>query len=182
MSRIPVYLRTYLNVLKRWMLRRVRQTNLLSTSTGMSCTTEEGDLWLLSKAANQADEALGLFSGVFAAYYRRFKYIVLIIDACRVPPNNLQFANMAGGSIFPNASTDGDAKAVDRFFAATLRDPALEVDLQSVLCSTYTLQLIEFLRGMQPTLLEMTHAPDALPKVVCPRPFARLSRLRFEHV
>jgi len=129
-----------------------------------------GDLWLLSKAPNQATEAVNLYSSVFAAYYRSFKHVVLITDACRVPPTNLKFANVTGGPIFPNADSDGESKAVDQFFAATIGDPALEVDLNGAPCSIYTLQLTEFLRGQDPTLLEMMNAPNLLPKVIRPRP------------
>lgn len=129
-----------------------------------------GDLWLLSKAPNQPTEAVNLYSSVVAAYYRNFKHVVLITDACRVPPTNLKFANVTGGSIFQNTDTDGESKAVDQFFAATIGDPAIEVDIRGVPCSIYTSQLADFLRGMEPTLLEMMHAPDALPKVVRPRP------------
>lgn len=98
-----------------------------------------GDLWLLSKAPNQPAEAVNLYSSVFAAYYRNFKHVVLVTDACRVPPTNLKFSNVTGGPIFPNTDTDGESKAVDQFFAATLGDPALEASstTTSTSCTRY---------------------------------------------
>ncbi len=170
LSGTPVYLKDISECIEKLDSSPRPPDQLVVYFNGHGLHNAGGDLWLLSKAPNQSSEAVNLFSSVFAAYYRNFKHVVLITDACRVPPTNLQFANVVGGSIFPNASTDGDSKAVDQFFAATLGDPALEVDLQNVPCSIYTLQLTEFLRGMEPALLEMMHAPDALPKVVRPRP------------
>jgi|GEM_PF-6914555 len=129
----------------------------------------KGDLWLLSKAPNQPAEAVDMMGSVYAAFMRSFKYVVLIMDACRVPPTDLQFVNVTGGSIFPNTLIEGDRKTVDQFFASTMGDPALEVNLNGVPSSIYTLQLTEFLRGMDPALLESMHAPDEFPKVVRPR-------------
>jgi hypothetical protein len=125
-----------------------------------------GDLWLLSKAPNQAKEAVNLFSCLAGAYYRYFKHVVLIGDACRVHPDDKQFNSVEGASIFQNGTEDGNANSVDIFFASTVGTAALEVDINKEPTSIYTLQLSEFLRGSEPSILETLHPPDVLPKVV----------------
>ncbi len=132
-----------------------------------------GDMWLLSKAPNQSTEAVNVGSSVGAAYYRYFKHVVLISDACRLRPEDKQFNSVQGASIFQNALEEGQANFVDRFFASTVGTPALEVDINNEPSSIYTLQLSEFLRGSEPSILETLRPPDALPKVLRPFPLKK---------
>lgn len=125
-----------------------------------------GDMWLLSRAPNQNTEAVNVGSSVGAAYYRYFKHVVLISDACRLRPEDKQFNSVQGASIFQNAVEEGEANFVDRFFASTVGTPALEVNINNEPSSIYTLQLSEFLRGSEPSILETLRPPDALPKVL----------------
>jgi hypothetical protein len=132
-----------------------------------------GDLWLLSRAPNQSSEAVNVFASVTAAYYRYFKHVVLISDACRVNPEDKQFNSVMGASIFQNAREEGLANSVDVFFASTVGTPALEIDIAKTPTSIYTLQLSEFLRGSEPSILEKLHPPDILPTVVRSAPLKK---------
>jgi hypothetical protein len=127
-----------------------------------------GDIWLLSNALEQAYEAVNVYASVLAAYHGSFNHVVLVTDACRVPPETSQFGGVTGSSIFVNKNFDGPSKLVDQFFAATVGTPALEVLIDGKPCSIYTLQLSEFLRGSKPDLLEALRVHDAFPKVLKP--------------
>src|SRR3954454_2466788 len=77
------------------------------------------EVWLLSGAPNNPNEAISVEASTWAARQSGLINVVLISDACRSIPKGLQNSNVDGGSIFPNLELHkGSPQAeVDRLFA-----------------------------------------------------------------
>jgi hypothetical protein len=132
-----------------------------------------GEFWLLSDAPANPIEAVSLASTEALARNCSFGHVILISDACRVPSNNIQFGYVTGGSLFPNEPPAGQSKPVDQFFAASLGQPALEVDDKGKVFSIYTSQLKRSLSGLETPLLEPQDKTGPTPVVVRAWPLKR---------
>jgi len=85
------------------------------------------EIWLLSGAPDDPDEAIDqIVSGEYARSCG-IRSVVFISDACRSNPPTVQAARVRGSSIFPNRQPGNTDVEVDRFFAAKPGDPALEL-------------------------------------------------------
>jgi hypothetical protein len=86
------------------------------------------ELWLLSDAPDDPDEAINQTSSGDFARFCDVASVVFISDACRSKPLSSQAERVSGLSVFPNPQRYGQIHVkVDRFFAARPGDPALEL-------------------------------------------------------
>jgi hypothetical protein len=76
------------------------------------------EVWLLSGAPNNANEAISVEASVMAARESGLKSVVFISDACRSIPARMQDSRVDGGSIFPNLQLQRRTRPeIDRLFA-----------------------------------------------------------------
>lgn len=121
------------------------------------CGTER---WLLSKALDNAAEAVDLETSALHARQGSVPHVVFISDACRTAAAGIAQQNIVGASIFPVPLGSGTAKAVDRFYACALGDPSHEVsvpvggDARFAFRALYTDALLPLLRGEAPDIVE----------------------------
>jgi hypothetical protein len=76
------------------------------------------EVWLLSGAPNNANEAISVEASVMAARESGLESVVFISDACRSIPARMQDSRVDGGSIFPNLQLKRRTRPeIDRLFA-----------------------------------------------------------------
>lgn len=86
------------------------------------------EMWMLSGAPEDANEAVSLKESIDLARSTTIPHVVFISDACRSVPDSLQVQRVRGNLIFPNRpSTSRRDVAIDRFLAAHAGDPAFEL-------------------------------------------------------
>ncbi len=85
------------------------------------------ELWLLSGAPDDPDDAVNVPGSIWLARNVGIPHVVVISDACRSRPNTSRLSQVQGGVVFPNESPRTPRPAVDVFYAALPGDPALEV-------------------------------------------------------
>ena len=85
------------------------------------------ELWLLSGAPADPDEAVNVQGSIWQARNSGIPHVVVISDACRSLPNTPGLSNIMGGIIFPNQPSQKTRPEVDVFYATLPGDPALEV-------------------------------------------------------
>lgn len=111
------------------------------------------EFWLLSDAAEAANEAVNLEGSVVLARGGRIGHVVFISDACRTPPQGVTLGRITGSDVFPNIISTNTEKAVDIFFATALGAPALEVrdaDSDEVYHAVFSDALLRALNGEVP--------------------------------
>jgi lipocalin len=84
------------------------------------------EVWLLSRALYDPQEAVNVSGSHDQARYGGFSHVVMVSDACRTPARDLQTQQVEGSSIFANPMPRS-SNPVDVFFATSLGDPSLEV-------------------------------------------------------
>jgi Caspase domain len=90
----------------------------------------QGDLWLLSNAPVDPDEAVSLLECGDLAQDCGIDTVVLISDACRSTPQGKVASRVRGSLVFPNrAGVPGKRSKVDRLLAAREGTPAYEVKI-----------------------------------------------------
>ena len=88
------------------------------------------EIWLLSGAPNNPNEAISVEATVMAARESGLQNVVFISDACRSIPAGMQFSRVDGGSIFPNNQLDRNTRPeIDRVFATLPSLVAVEAAL-----------------------------------------------------
>jgi hypothetical protein len=88
------------------------------------------EIWLLSGAPNNPNEAISVEVSVMAARESGLQSVVFISDACRSIPAGMQFSRVDGGSIFPNKPLDRNTRPeIDRVFATLPSLVAVEAAL-----------------------------------------------------
>ncbi len=105
------------------------------------------EIWLLSGAPSDPDEAVDLNFSAELARSCGVRSVVFISDACRSTPPSLRAGRVQGSSIFPNEQGSEVDVEVDRFFAARPGDPALELEVEEAR-TTYAGLFTETLRRM----------------------------------
>lgn len=129
---------------------------LLIYFSGHGMQSGGATLWLLPQAPAKDWEAINLDSSKELAVWSRFKHIVFIADCCATVAGNAQFDLVKGASILENTPDERRIKAqpVDFLRAARPGKVSLEVVVDGVSLSPYTVQLVEALSGTPPTILE----------------------------
>jgi hypothetical protein len=89
----------------------------------------ETELWLLSDAPNDANEAISWIETAEYAKDCGIPNVVLISDACRSIPNTKAATRVRGSVVFPNEDHPGSRGKVDKFMAAAIGTAAFEVKL-----------------------------------------------------
>jgi hypothetical protein len=114
--------------------------------------------WLLSDAPLKRSAAIDVRLNAELAKECAAQYVVMISDACRVPPEGLQAQRVQGIEIFPNVPSSTRAKPVDQFFACRLGMTAAELppadEATGAYQALYTGALLEALNGQRPDVLE----------------------------
>ena len=134
--------------------------------TGPNC-----EVWLLSGAADNPNEAVNLTGSIDLARQSGLKHVVFISDACRSYTDRSR-PMVYGSLIFPS-KTHTPESDLDRIFATLPGDPALEAPLASAVDNyrgLLTECLLEGLSGKDPTLVKQFVMLPNQPWVVPTRP------------
>lgn len=141
--------------------------------SGHGMLSNRSELWLLSQAPGNPNEAISLRGSIELAQYGNVDHVVFISDACRTTPGSVGMGNINGRTIFPNFNAGGEAKEVDVFYATAPGEPALEIaDSSRSYSGVYTDVFVEALKGAHAEIIDS----DVEPKVIWPRklkPFLR---------
>ena len=84
------------------------------------------ELWLLSDAPEDPDEAVNVAGSIWNARNAGLPHLVFISDTCRSRPDTMRLSQVSGGILFPSADPQPPRPAVDVFYATLPGDPALE--------------------------------------------------------
>jgi hypothetical protein len=88
------------------------------------------EYWLLSGAPANPNEAISVIETVYAAHSTGIPNVVIVSDACRSRPGDLQSEGVHGSVIFPiNRSRPPTTSDVDVLYATVVGDPSWEVSL-----------------------------------------------------
>jgi hypothetical protein len=143
------------------------------------------EYWLLSGAPMDSGAAVNVAASVECARKCGIPHVVFISDACRTPAATIRSQGIQGGVIFPNDPVMGPEQDIDIFFAATLGQPALELQDPRMAGAPYrAIYTDAFLDGLTGKLAAALRAEDERMLVVRPRPlkdclFAEIPR-RFD--
>ena len=137
---------------------------LLLYFAGHGVNINRNETWLLTDAPVRSNAAVNVSGSVELARYCGIRHVVIVSDACRVPPEGIQAQNVRGVDVFPNESFSERAKPVDQFFACVLGRTAAEIKDPAVLAGNfsalYTNALLDALKGMRPEVLEPGESGD----------------------
>ena len=147
---------------------------LLIYFSGHGMQSGGATLWLLPKAPERAWEAVNFDASKELATWSRFKHVVFIGDCCATVADNVQFDRVRGASILQNTPDVARIKAqvVDYLLAARPGKASLEVTINGVSLSPYTVQLIQALGGTPTTILETQTPGVSTPLVLRVRKLA----------
>jgi hypothetical protein len=123
---------------------------------GHGVNISRGEVWLLSGAPEDSNEAVNVSGSVELARFCGIPHVVLISDACRTAAEGIQAQGIRGSEIFPNLDSVTE-NPVDLFFACGLGSPALEVkdpkQTAAGFRAVYTDSLVEALEGRKDVLV-----------------------------
>jgi hypothetical protein len=129
---------------------------------GHGANVNRNEVWLLSGAPVDPQEAVNVAGSVQLARYGTIPYVAVISDACRSAAAGLQMQGVLGGDVFPN-DLGGTSRFVDQFYSCGLGRPAHELKVGASYEAVYTAALLAALEGREPV-----DPPD--PEFVRPRP------------
>jgi hypothetical protein len=124
---------------------------------GHGVNISRGEVWLLSGAPEDSNEAVNVSGSVELARFCGIPHVVMISDACRTAAEGIQAQGIRGSEIFPNLDSVTE-NPVDLFFACGLGSPALEVkdpkQAAAGFRAIYTDSLVEALEGRKDVLVK----------------------------
>jgi hypothetical protein len=129
---------------------------------GHGVNSNRNEVWLLTGAPEDPQEAINVSGSVKQAQYGSIPYVAVISDACRTAAAGLQMQGMSGSEVFPN-DPGGAVRFVDQFYACGLGRPAHEVAVNGSYEAVYTAALLTALEGREPV-------QPSDPEYVRPRP------------
>jgi hypothetical protein len=92
----------------------------------------DSEVWMLSKAPKNPNEAIGLVGSIAFARESQIPNIVFVSDACRSPAGSFGTGLLHGGEIFPfREGRHVPRPDIDLFFATLPGDPALEAPIEA---------------------------------------------------
>ncbi|MBY5666859.1 caspase family protein [Rhizobium leguminosarum] len=108
----------------------------------------ETELWLLSNAPKDANEAISWMETAEFAKDCGIPNVVLISDACRTIPQTKSAMRVRGSIVFPNENFSPSRSKVDKFMAAAIGQPAYEtkLDPEGTRSSVFTHCLLQAFR------------------------------------
>jgi hypothetical protein len=116
----------------------------------------ETELWLLSNAPADANEAISWIETAEYAKDCGIPNVVLISDACRTIPTTKSAVRVRGSVVFPNVDTAGTRSKVDKFMAAAVAQAAYETNLDPTgkKTSVFTHCLLRAFRNPDPDTVD----------------------------
>jgi hypothetical protein len=124
------------------------------------------EIWLLSGAPGDPDEAVNVSGSLWQARNARIPHIVFVSDACRSNPNTMLLAQINGGIIFPNQEPRSPTPAIDQFYATLPGNPAIEAPPKKAAKAyrgIFTDCFLKGLRGQVKTVIE--HWGEIVPQM-----------------
>ncbi len=147
--------------------------------SGHGFIRDRSEMWLLSKAPENPNEAVSLLECVELARETAIPSVVIISDACRSATNSLNAQRVQGGVIFPNMRVSRNVRPeVDRFFAALPGDPALELAVDAASKTFEGIYTSSFLDAFKNPQVDMISTVDGVEVV----PNRRLKRYLVDDV
>ncbi|WFP94934.1 caspase family protein [Ensifer adhaerens] len=116
----------------------------------------ETELWLLSNAPKDANEAISWMETAEFAKDCGIPNVVLISDACRTIPQTKSATRVRGSVVFPNENLSTLRSKVDKFMAAAIGQPAYETKLapEGTRTSVFTHCLLQAFREPDPDFVD----------------------------
>lgn len=105
-------------------------TSLVIYFAGHGYYSVGSEIWLLSGAPGNPNEAVNLAESAIAARASGLQNVVFIADTCRSIPQGIQGNAVRGGSIFTNEKPQADT-LIDFFYATLPGDVAVEVAMDA---------------------------------------------------
>lgn len=128
---------------------------------------KEEEIWLLSGAPEDPDEAISLLQSSDLAKEFPIPNIVFIADTCRTIPTNRQQMRVHGKSIFPNIPGSGGLRPkIDKFYAAPPGEPALELptlEASRSFTSVFTDCLLDAYQHPDASMVHEVHGQRVIP-------------------
>lgn len=151
----------------RELVERGTLEQLVIYFAGHGFINHSSEIWLLSDARRNGNEAISLTEAREAARSFGVPNVVFISDACRSLADSLQTRNVRGSLIFPNTPLIGPvATEVDKFLATRIGDPAWEVSVANSVRDFQGIYTTSFLEAFKSPYPEMVHTVDG--KAVVP--------------
>jgi hypothetical protein len=120
--------------------------------------TWDTEMWLLSRAAADANEAVNLVGSVRYARHCGIPHVIFVSDACRSVPADPILGQVDGSLIFPPRRVPHQRPPeIDIYYASLPGDPSYEIPADKAIRrydGVFTKFLLEGLRGGEPTLRE----------------------------
>jgi hypothetical protein len=123
------------------------------------------ELWLLSGAPADPDEAVNVPGSISYARNSGIPHVVVISDACRSSPDDLTLNSILGGIIFPNQPSKKIRPEVDVFYATRPGYPALEVPLADAVKNYHAIFTSCLLKGLGGTVQEVVEQVEDPPLI-----------------
>lgn len=144
----------------------------------------ETELWLLSNAPKDANEAISWMETAEFAKDCGIPNVVLISDACRTIPQTKSAARVRGSVVFPNENFSASRSKVDKFMAAAIGQPAYETKLapEGTRTSVFTHCLLQAFREPDPGSVDEIIANGAPTFVVTNRKLGPMLQRRVPEV
>lgn len=161
-----------LNDIYEWIKNRANEPQpaeqLVIYFSGHGMQSGGTPLWLLPRAPERKWEAVNMQACKECATWSRFKHIVFIGDCCASVADNAQFDEVTGTSILENVPEAARIaqRPFDLLRAARPGKAALEIRVNGVSVSPYTVQLVSALSGTPATILEQQTAGAREPLVL----------------
>jgi hypothetical protein len=144
-----------------------------------------GELWLLSDAPEDTNDAVNLEGSILLARYSGIPHVVFISDACRTAAEGIQGTRVKGEDIFPNKPPSPE-QPVDVFFACGLGSPSNEIKdpkiSAGVYSSVYTKALLLGLQGKRKDLIEESENGNTIVGLLRPKPLGDYLVTRLKEV
>jgi hypothetical protein len=120
--------------------------------------TWDTEMWLLSRAAADANEAVNLVGSVRYARHCGIPHVIFVSDACRSVPADPTLAQVDGNLIFPPRRVPHQRPPeIDIYYASLPGDPSYEIPADEAnrrYDGVFTKFLLEGLKGGEPALRE----------------------------
>jgi hypothetical protein len=120
----PVHIKDAKDAIKR-ILTPGTVEHLLLYFSGHGLFVNDTEVWLLSDAPDDPDDAVNLQATILSAGFSPVPYVAIFSDACRLPNDTLEQGRVRGGQLFPNKVLE--EHPVDVFYACGLGRGALEI-------------------------------------------------------
>lgn len=136
----------------------------------------EYEIWLLSHAPRDADEAVNVSGSIGLGRNCGISHLVIVSDACRSLPSLAMFGQVSGGLIFPSEPPKAPRPEVDVFYATLLGDPALELPPDQAVNAyrgIFSQCLLDALSGRVPSVIQPFATAAGSKSVIPSRPLKK---------